>query len=283
MKTSLIALAAILSIAPSIASAQTVGATRAADARLPDPVLEDDDTAPLRSSAMLFGGYTSPTDGYEDRYYGGLIVDKYVGDVGIHLDTVGVSREDSGLYGAIGTSFSIAPGIRPKLSFGGSTDVRNILPKYFAQGQLRTQLGKSTVATPSYTFRQFRTGVEEHQAALDVAHYFDLGDPNGYYVAQARGAYAVLPGKDAPSGGIGITAVRASGVSLGVYGEYGRLAYANLVDIGAPGIQSEFYAIRPSLGIRIDRTIEFVVRGEYSHNDFFETRGVFLGLKANLD
>lgn len=240
-------------------------------------------TTGTQSQAMAYVGFSSPTNGYEDRYFEGVMVDKYVDDkLGIHFDAAAVQREQDGVYAAIGASYKVASGVRVKGMFGGSTDNRNILPQYYGYGQVQIQSGKSIV-TPSLAYRHFRTGMSEYQPAADVAHYFSIsGDRGGYYALQARAAYAIHPGKNAPSFGAGITAVRNSGLSLGVYAEGGRLAYANLVDIGAPGVDSPFWSVRPSVGYRISQRVEIVARAEYSRNDFFSTHGVLIGIKTRL-
>jgi hypothetical protein len=241
-------------------------------------------TTGTQSSAMVYGGFSSPTDGYEDRYFEGVMVDKYLDNgIGVHFDAAAVQREQDGVYAAIGASYAVADGVRVKGVFGGSTENRNILPQYYGYGQVQVQSGKSVV-TPSFAYRHFRTGMSEYQPAIDVAHYFSIpGDRGGYYALQTRAAYAIHPGRNAPSFGAGLTTVRNGGLSLGIYAEGGRLAYANLVDIGAPGVDSPFWSVRPSVGYRLNRTIEIVARGEYSHNDFFSTRGVLIGIKARLD
>ena len=236
-----------------------------------------------QSSAMAYVGFSSPTNGYENRYFEGIMIDKYVDDrLGIHFDAAAVQREQDGVYAAIGASYRITDGVRVKGMFGGSTDNRNILPEYYGYGQVQIQSGKS-VFTPSLAYRHFRTGMTEYQPAADVAHYFSIpGDSGGYYTLQARAAYAIHPGKNAPSFGAGITTTRKSGLSLGIYAEGGRLAYANLVDIGAPGVDSPFWSVRPSIGYRLTPRIEIVARAEYSRNDFFSTRGAMLGLKTRF-
>jgi len=270
MKNLLIA-AAILATIPAAASAQTTNAPQTTP------------KTPLQSTVSVYGGFTSPTDGYDDRFYAGANMDQYVGDLGVHVDVSGVTREQDGLFASIGLSKTVASGVRGKLAFGSSTDNRNILPQYFGLAQLRIEAGRKTVLTPAFAYRHFRTGVDEYLPSLDVAHYFTVaGDKNGYYVAQGRAAVAILPGRTAPSFGAGVTTVRNSGFSAGIYAEAGRLSYANLIDIGAPGVNSPFFAIRPSVGARISARTELFVRGEYSHNDFFDTRGAMVGLKFKI-
>ena len=239
--------------------------------------------APNESVATVYGGYNSPTGNYQDRYYGGVTLDKYVGDLGVHVDAAAISREEDGVFASVGLSHTLVDGVRGRFAVGGSTDNRSILPKYYGMGQLRFDAGAKSSITPSLSYRKYRTGVDEYQPAVDAVTYFSLpGDANGYFALQARGAYAIHRGKDAPSGGLGITAIRKGGISLGVYGEYGRLAYANLADVGAPGIDTSFYAVRPSVGFRLNRSIELVARGEFSHNRYYETRGILVGFKAHL-
>lgn len=243
-------------------------------------------TAKPESVAMVYGGYNHADKGYQDRYYGGIIGDAYLGDdgrLGLHADVSGVSREDDGLFLSGGASYALTDALRAKVMVGGSTENFNILPKYFAQGSV-TARTSGLVLTPTYTYRKYRTGIDEHLTSLDTAKYFNLTfDRGGYWVVQARAAYAVHPGRDAPSGGFGITTLRKSGIGIGVFGEYGRLAYANLQNLSAPGIDSAFYSIRPNASYRLNRSIELVIRGEIGHNRFFDTRGVFFGIKAHLN
>lgn len=258
-------------LVPAAATAQTAPNNRTAQ------------TTPLESAVNVYGGFTSPTDGYDDRFYVGATLDQYNGDLGIHADVSAVTREEDGLFASIGLSKTIAPGVRGKLAFGGSTDNTNILPQYFGLAQVRIEAGRSTVVTPAVAYRHFRNGIDEYMPSVDVTHYFSIpGDKGGYYVAQVRGAVGILPDREAPSVGLGLTTVRRSGFSGGVYIEAGRLSYANLIDVGAPGVNSPFVAVRPSVGYRLSSKTEIYVRGEYSHNDFFDTRGAMVGLKFNI-
>lgn len=236
------------------------------------------DIAAEPSSAYVYGGTSIPTDGYHDRYFVGAFANIFSGDVGIHADAVYVDREQRAAFAAIGGSVDLG-GVRPKVMIGTSTDNRNILPELYALGEVRVRAGQ-TIITPALAYRRYRTGAKEYTPALDVAHYFHLtGDPNGYYAAQARVAYSAHAGKDAPSFGAGITTVRSSGVSLGVYAEAGRLAYSSMPGVA---IDSRFWSVRPSLGMRLSQGVEIVLRGEYSHNDYYDTRGALLGVRLNL-
>lgn len=239
---------------------------------------------PLESTVTLYGGYTDANNGYDDRLYAGATVDKYVDDLGLHLDVSGIDREQDGLFASIGVSTSLTQGVRGKLAFGTSTDNFNILPEYFGLAEVRIEAGRSTVVTPALAYRSFRNGIDEYLPSLDVNHYFSIpGDTGGYLVAQVRGAVAIMPDREAPSFGVGLSTIRANGLSAGVYVEGGRLSYANLIDIGAPGVNSPFYAVRPSLGYRLSNKTEIFARGEYSKNDFFRTLGAMVGLKFNID
>ena len=268
----LILAAAVLAIAPATAFAQT--------AQGPQTTITK---TPLQSNLSVYGGFTAPTDGYDDRFYVGATLDQYQGDLGIHVDVSGVTREQDGAFASVGLSKTVASGVRGKLAFGTSTENRNILPQYFGLAQLRIEAGSKTVLTPALAYRHFRTGVDEYLPSLDVVHYFSIkGDQGGYYVAQGRAAIAILPGRTAPSFGAGVTTIRNRGYNFGIYAEAGRLSYANLIDIGAPGVNSPFFAIRPSAGVRLSPRTELFVRGEYSHNDFFDTRGAMVGLKFKI-
>jgi len=271
MKNLIIA-AAVLAIAPATAFAQTAQAPQTTTT-----------TTPLQSNVNVYGGFTAPTDGYDDRFYVGATLDQYQGDLGIHVDVSGVTREEDGVFASLGLSKTIASGVRGKLAFGSSTDNTNILPQYFGLAQLRIEAGRATVVTPAVAYRHFRNGIDEYMPSVDVTHYFSIpGDKGGYYVAQIRGAVGILPDREAPSVGLGLTTVRSSGFTAGLYVEAGRLSYANLIDVGAPGVNSPFVAVRPSVGYRMSKTTELYVRGEYSHNDFFETRGAMVGLKFDI-
>jgi YaiO family outer membrane protein len=249
------------------------------------PVLADE--AP-QSDVMVYGGYSHPTEGFSDRAYAGFFYNQYLENgLGVHLDGTYVDREEDGALGVIGMSAPLGVGVRAKVAVGASTDVNSILPKFVVRAELPVKLG-STVITPEYSYREYRTDITDHNIALNVARYFNIvADAGGYYVAQGRVAHSIVNEfKNTTSGSIGLTAVRKNGIQVGISGEYGELAYSTIVEgvgIIAPGVESDFFAIRPSLSVPLSQRVDFVARGEFSHNDFYESTGVMLGIKLKLN
>lgn len=244
---------------------------------------------PPESTVTVYAGNTSPTRGYANRVYAGAMADVYTRKgLGIHADVSGVSREQKAGYAAIGLSYAIAPGVRPRITVGTSTDTRNVYPEVYVSGQVRVEATKSTIVTPSFTWRSFRTDVNEYTPAIEVAHYFNIaGDGGGYYALQGRGSVSLID--RAETGytiGGGILTKRRSGFSLGVYGEGGNLSYSGFdtpAGSFAPGFRSMFWSVRPSVGLSVGRGREIFLRGEYSHNDAFDTRGILLGFKTTIN
>lgn len=240
-------------------------------------------------SVTVYAGNTSPTNGYANRVYAGAMADVYTKKgVGIHADVSGVSREEDAAFASIGLSYAIAPGVRPRITAGTSTNTRNIYPEVYVSGQVRVEAGKSTIITPSFSWRAFRNDVSELTPALDVAHYFTIpGDSGGFYAVQGRGTLSFIDRAEmAYSISGGILTKRRSGISLGIHGEGGRLSYSGLngpAGTFAPGFRSPYWAIRPSLGFDIGSGNEIFLRGEYSHNDAFDTRGVLIGFKKTFE
>lgn len=243
---------------------------------------------PPDSTVMVYAGTTAPTNGYPERTYGGVMADVYTeSGIGIHADLAAVTREDDAAYASIGLSYTIEPGVRPRITVGTSTNTRNIFPQVYVAGQVRIEADKSTIVTPAFAWRSYRTGVNEYTPSLDVAHYFTIdGDSGGYYAVQGRGSVSFIDRADTGySIGGGVLAARKSGVTAGVYGEYGHLSYSGIYGMAgtlAPGLKSDFWSIRPSLGTRLGANNEIFVRGEYSHNKAFDTRGVFAGFKTKI-
>jgi hypothetical protein len=237
-----------------------------------------------RGSIMLYAGGLNLKQGYQDRYFGGFFYNQYVNGVGLHADVVEVAREQDVGFGSFGLSWQAAPGIRPKVMLGGSTNNTDIEPDLYGsfQVQIRPIGDTRTIITPSVTYRHFRNGGEETIPGVDAVYYFSMAnDPDGYYVLQG-GANVSLSRAHEQSYtlGLGLQTVRANGLSFGVYGEGGRLVYNPI--LGVSGIATNFYSIRPSIGLRFTPDYEVFVRGEYTHTGFYEATGGLIGLKISF-
>lgn len=249
------------------------------------PALADE--AP-QSNVMVYGGYSHPTDGFSDRTYTGFFYNQYLENgLGVHVEGTYVDREEDGALGVIGMSAPLGDGVRAKVAVGASTDVRSILPEFVVRAELPVKLG-STVITPEYSYREYRTGINDNHIALNVARYFNIaGDTGGYYVVQGRVAHSIVNEfKNTTSGNLGLSTVRNNGIQVGISGEYGQLAHSTIIEgvgIIEPGVESDFFAIRPSVSLPLSQRVDFVARGEFSHNDFYESTGVMLGIKFKLN
>lgn len=237
-----------------------------------------------RPSIMLYSGGLNLKQGFADRYFGGFFYNQYVGDVGLHADVVEVSREQDVGFGAFGASWQAAPGIRPKIMLGSSTNNTDIEPDVYGsfQVQIRPIGDTRTIITPSVTYRHFRNGGEETIPGFDAVYYFSMAnDPDGYYVAQAGANVGFTKSSDhSYTLGLGLQTVRANGVSFGVYGEGGRMVYNPILSV--PGAATNFYSIRPSIGFRFTPDYEVFVRGEYTHTGFYDAAGALVGLKISF-
>lgn len=235
------------------------------------------------STAFGFGGYASVSDGIKDRAYAGLMVDKYLASgFGLHLDATSVWREEDAAFAAVGASFSLGKA-RPRLMIGSSTDNRGILPELYVSGQIRAQVGPSTLVTPAVAYRKYRNGTKEYLPALEVVHYFSIaGDRGGYYAAQGRISRSIVNtrSKDTMAYALGLSTVRKSGLILGIGGEVGKLAYSDLI---STGLKSDYWAVRPSVSIPLRKGMSLNIRGDYTRNDFYKTVGGLVGLRFKLD
>jgi hypothetical protein len=237
--------------------------------------------AESRSNLMAYAGRLALSRGYHDRTYAGFFYNQYLNGVGLHADVVTVSRESDSTFGAVGVSWDVASNIRPKIMFGTSTDNRDIHPDQYVsfQVQVRSASDSRTIVTPSLTYRHFRTGAQEVMPGVDAVYYFSLpGDQEGYYVAQAGANLSISPhnSADGYTIGGGLQTVRSSGLSFGGYVEGGRLVYDALI---GSGVKTQFYSVRPSVGLRLNPTWELFARGEYTHTDFYEIKGGLVGVK----
>jgi hypothetical protein len=240
--------------------------------------------AESRSNVTAYVGALGLDKGFHDRSYGGFFYNQYFGSVGLHADVVSVSREKDSTFAAVGLSWDAGPMLRPKIMLGTSTDNPDIHPDEYAslQVQIRPTPDSRTIVTPSLTYRHFRTGAQEIMPGLDGVYYFSVpSDVDGYYVVQAGGNVSINGhnNTDGYTVGAGLQTVRSNGVSFGVYAEGGRMVYDAL--IGA-GIKTDFYSIRPSIGLRFNPEWELFARGEYTHTGIYEIRGGLIGLKFSF-
>lgn len=234
------------------------------------------------SSVTLYSGATHVEGKYADRYYGGVFANVYAGDLGIHVDAVDVSREENVGFASMGLSYPLADGVRAQVNIGSSTHTDNIAPDIYASSKVDVKFAENTV-TPRFTYRHFRNGLETFEPALDGVRYFRIaGDHHGYYALQGHGSLSFLRGqKTSYSIGGGVQTVRESGLSLGVNGEWGRMAYGE--NVLSPGINTKFWAVRPMVGQRLGaHGPEVFVRGEYIDAGVYNGFGGMLGIKFHL-
>src|SRR5262249_51480162 len=158
----------------------------------------------------------------------------------------------------------------PKIMFGTSSNNPDIAPEFYTQFDLAItpQSVSGLIITPSVTYRRFRIGSDETQPAIEFAKYFTFsGDNSGYYVVQGRGSVSFnsSPDKGYSVGG-GLQTVRANGLTLGVWLEGGRITYDSII---GTGVETDYYAARPSIGFRFANKYEVFVRGDYTHTQFY--------------
>ncbi len=237
-----------------------------------------------RANATFYGGGLALNKGFTNRYFGGVFANQYVDGLGIHLDVNDVAREQNAAFAALGISWQVAPGIRPKVMLGSSTNNSDIAPETYAsaQVQIRPTSDTRTIITPSVTYERFRNGGSETTPGVDAVYYFSIpSDMNGYYVLQA-GANVGFNNthSDSWTVGGGLQTVRANGLSFGAYADGGHMVYNAI--LGVPGEQTDFYSIRPSIGFRFTPEYEVFVRGEYTHTGFYDATGGILGFKITF-
>ncbi|HEX2560224.1 hypothetical protein [Phenylobacterium sp.] len=239
-------------------------------------------SAEEQSTVNVYAGSASVSDGYEDRDYIGAYLAVFGDGVGFHADVSSVSREEDATFGAVGVSWDATESLRPQLMVGTSSDNFNILPEVFASAQLRYKPAgaEGWVITPRLTYRSYRSGGEEVQPAIDVVRYLPPADASGYWVLQG-GAALSLNSSDENGYSVsgGVQTVRANGLTAGLAGEAGKMTYDSLLGIG---VESDFWALRPSLGYRITPKHEIYLRGEIAETDFYDVQGLLLGLKLGL-
>lgn len=234
-----------------------------------------------RSNASIYLGYANVDEGFDDRVYAGAFVNAYSGDIGVHGDVVLVEREESAAFGSVGVSFSIAEGVRPRLTAGTSTDNDSILPELFLSAALEVRPAQGWIVTPSLSYRDFRSGGEELAPSVEVARYFNIaGDSGGYYVAQLRGRVSFNSSdEDGYSISGGLQTVRSNGLSFGATVEFGKITYDSVVGIG---VRTDLFAVRPNVGYRFSDRHEIFLRGEYADTDFYTVSGLLVGLKLSF-
>jgi hypothetical protein len=243
-------------------------------------VLPDASGAEDRNNVTIYASALAVSGGLTDRQAVGAFVNAYEGDVGVHGDFVYVNREEDAGFGAVGFSWRLSEEFRPKIMVGASTDNSGVLPEFSAalSMQIRPEEFEGWIFTPSLTHRSYRNGVEESRPAFEAVKYFSLAsDQGGYYVAQGR-VSATMTGEESNrySFSGGLQTVRKSGVTYGLSAEGGWLDYDSI--LGADGSR-RFFALRPSVSLRIDQGCEVFVRGEYANTDLYDAIGATSGLK----
>jgi hypothetical protein len=235
---------------------------------------------PLQSVATIYTGIATVTNGFHQRIYGGAFSDTYFGDVGFHADLSYVDREENGLYGAFGISFQATDTLRPKIMIGSSSGNFDILPELFVSlsTQYRPSDDDGWILTPGVAYRKYRNGGEETLPSFEFSKYFTLDcDAGGYWAAQGRGAISFNNSSEAGyTIGGGLQTIRANGLTAGVYAEGGRITYDSIIGIG---VQTPYWAVRPSIGYQFSPSHELYVRGEFTHTDFYDVTGVMFGFK----
>lgn len=235
-----------------------------------------------QSAVNIYAGSASVDEGFDDRDFIGAYLSLFADGVGFHADVSSVWREEDATFGAVGVSWDATETLRPLVMIGTSTENLNIMPEVYASAQLRYKpaAAQGWVLTPRLTYRSYRSGGEELQPALDVVRYLPPADASGYWVVQAGGALSLNSSDEngySVSGGV--QTVRANGLSAGVAAEAGKMTYDSLLGIG---VESEFWAVRPSIGYRITPKHEIYLRGEIAETDFYNLQGVLLGVKLGL-
>lgn len=233
----------------------------------------------LQSDATVYVGTASVTDGFHDRQYAGAFINNYSGDFGFHADVSYVDREEDGLFAAVGFSWQASDNWRPKLMVGSSTDNFSILPEIFValSAQYKSDGDNGWTVTPSFTYREYRNNGDEFMPAVDFNKYFSAGDTSGYWVLQGRVALSFNNSHDTGyTIGGGIQTVRNNGLTAGLYLEGGKMTYDSIIGIG---VETDYWAIRPSIGYRFSSAHEVFIRGEFADTDFYSVQGVMVGTK----
>lgn len=235
-----------------------------------------------KSTVTVYAGVLAPNKGLDARTYAGTFVDYYlVEDVAIHADVVGVNREESAAYGAVGVSWQMTNHVRPKIMLGTSSNNLAILPDQYAAFTVALKPGSNSgwIVTPGVTYRHYRNGNRETLGTLGVAKYFNLrGDKHGYYVVQASVTTSLAGnGRGRSSATIGLQTVRANRVSFGLSAEAGALIRDPIVG-GTGG--GRYFAIRPTLSVPATRNLDVFLRGEYADTELYQAAGGTTGLKV---
>lgn len=237
------------------------------------------------STTTTYVGAYNVSNGYENRTVVGNFTNLYTGNFGFHTDVAYVNREENGLFGAVGASLALNDAVRIKAMGGTSTGDVTILPSTFLTGSVQLKPAKGLVITPDVTLRKYRTGGREVSTGVQVAKYFNIaGDTGGYYVAQADGGLSFIKDtdKDGWRLGLGLTAVRNSGLSLGINGNVGYMAYDVVATGGALPVRSKTKGVGASIGYKVAGNTEVFVRGSIADTKFYTVTGGMLGLKFGL-
>jgi hypothetical protein len=231
------------------------------------------------SNATFYAGHADVSNGFDNRDFVGAFVNSYSDSgLGVHGDFAYVDREDNGFYGAFGVSYQVTDNLRPKIMLGTSSNNDNILPEAYASASVEYKADGGWIVTPGVAYRKYRTGGEEVQPSVDVTKYTSIpGDTGGYYAVQGRvtGSFNDSD-EDGWSVGLGVQSVRSNGFTVGLNGEFGHMTYDSVIGIG---VATDYWAVRPSVGFRVDKHHEVFVRGEYADTDFYKVEGAMIGVK----
>ncbi|MCP1335550.1 hypothetical protein [Futiania mangrovi] len=222
------------------------------------------------------------SEGFDDRLYGGIQANTYLGKLGLHGEVAGALREEDAAYGAAGLSYALTPEIRAKAMVGTSTSNDSIYPQFLAHGSLEITAATGLVLRPAVTYRDYRNDVEETTVGADLTKYFSPFADGGYLVGQVKGNVSfVSPGSNTGwETGAALTYVTRDGHSAGAEVFGGTMAYDNTVGLSSVSIENDFFGVRPKVGYRLSDATELFVQGEFIDTDAYDVIGGLAGIKV---
>jgi YaiO family outer membrane protein len=228
------------------------------------------------ASLMTLGGYYHVTNGFSRRLFGSVYGDvAFNNGLGIQAEATYLNREQNLGYFGAGVSYDILQEFTVRVGGGTSTN-GSIMPSWRLHAGFDYRFTDLTVSPLVYR-SQFRDDHVETGLEIQIAKYFSITDSHFLVVQAVPKILVSTPGSHwGPSLLVAVTVGTYRAWSASVAVEGGRMAYDSVL---RTPVTSGFVTVRPGASYNVTPNIELIVRGEYSHNNFYDIIGGFGGVK----
>lgn len=235
-----------------------------------------------RSMTAIVGG-AKITGDYSDIAYTTLLGDIYFdNNFGFSGEIGYLNREQNATHGSLTTHYFLND--TWDFHLGGSTSDRNsVRPEYAGHFSFdyKTAPEVGLVISPSVASSDYRNGVEEKVAGLQVIQYLPRNKDSFWVVQGNLNAAFVNPGNhESIYGSLTGTYAEVNNYSLSVSLDGGESRYSSVLDLSE--VDYNFIGTRANLTYELNKEMRVFVGTEYSHNKFFDLYGARTGLNVSF-